>query len=121
MLYSLILQKQTRNFFQNGGRAPGAPVLDPPLDCICTLCGHCKSMVVHFCHHLSDKFVDLSDLYVNWSVIHAELSYDYVDLSKYHHNCKLLYLAFIACSAPICHLHVILISDKSTSISDQQT
>ena len=33
MLYSQNLQKQTRNFFQNGGGggAPGVPVLDPPL------------------------------------------------------------------------------------------
>ena len=31
MLYSQNLQKQTPILFQTGGRAPGAPVLDPPL------------------------------------------------------------------------------------------
>ena len=44
-------------------------------------------MVAYFCHHLSDKYVNLSDLYVDWSVIYVDLSDHYVDLSKkYHHN-----------------------------------
>ena len=37
-------------------------------------------MVAYFCHHLSENYVDLSDLYVY-------LSDHYVDLSEnYHHN-----------------------------------
>ena len=31
MLWSQHFQKYTRNNFQTGGRAPGAPALDPPL------------------------------------------------------------------------------------------
>ena len=37
-------------------------------------------MVAHFCHRLSDNYVDLSDLYVDLSDHNVDL------LEKYHHN-----------------------------------
>ena len=40
-----------------------------------------RIMVAYFCHHLSDNDADLSDLYVDWSVIYVDLS-DHVDLSE---------------------------------------
>ena len=59
------------------------------------------NMVAYSCHHLSDNYVDLSDLYADLSVIDVDLSDNsvylsdlyvdfwghFVDLSeKYHHN-----------------------------------
>ena len=38
-------------------------------------------MVAYFCHHLSDKYVDLSDIYVDLSDLYVDLSDLYVDLS----------------------------------------
>ena len=44
-------------------------------------------MGAYFCHHLSDNYVDLSELNVNLSVIYVDLSNHFVDLSeKYNHN-----------------------------------
>ena len=37
-------------------------------------------MVAYFCYHLSDNFVDLSDLYADLSVISVELLDHHVDL-----------------------------------------
>ena len=41
------------------------------------------SMVAYFCHHLSDNYVDLSDLFV-LSDRYVDLSDRYVDLSLIH-------------------------------------
>ena len=43
--------------------------------------------VTYFCHHLSDNYVDLLDLYVDFSVIHVDLS-----AKKKHHTSS-----FISC------------------------
>ena len=46
-----------------------------------------KCMVAYFCHYLSYKYVDLSDLYVDLSAFYVDLSDHYIDLAeKYHHN-----------------------------------
>ena len=37
---------------------------------------------MHFCHHLTDDYVDLSDLYVVSSVFYVDLSDHYVSLSE---------------------------------------
>ena len=41
-------------------------------------------MVAYFCHHLSDKYVDLSDLYVVLADLNVDSSDLYVDLSLIH-------------------------------------
>ena len=40
----------------------------------------CKSLVAYFCHHLSDNYVDLSDLYVVLLDLYVDLSDLYVVL-----------------------------------------
>ena len=39
-------------------------------------------MVVYFCHHLSDNYVDMLDLYVDLSVMFVDLSDHDVNLSE---------------------------------------
>ena len=39
-------------------------------------------MVAYFCHHLSENYVDFSDLNVDLSAINDVLSAHYVDLSE---------------------------------------
>ena len=45
-------------------------------------------MVAYFCHHLSDNYVDLSDLYDDFLVIYmyVDLSGFYIDLSEKKSN-----------------------------------
>ena len=44
-----------------------------------------KNMVVYFCYHLSDNYVDLSYLYFDLSGIYVDLSDHYVDVSEKNH------------------------------------
>ena len=48
------------------------------------------TMVAYFCHHSSDNYADLPDLYVVFSDLNVDLSDLYVDLSDIMSTCQIL-------------------------------
>ena len=49
-------------------------------------------MVAYFCHHLSDNYVDLSNLHVDLSDLYVDLSDLYIDLSDLYVDLSLINL-----------------------------
>ena len=73
-------------------------------------------MVAYFCHHLSDNYIDLSDLlYVVLSDLYVDLLDLYVDLSDLYVDLSLIHLLrinFINVFLPSYVIH------KTTKLSD---
>ena len=59
------------------------------------MCDYFVTIVVYFCHNLSDNYVNLSDLYVDMRVIYVDLSYHDVNLSDVISNYR--YRIFLYC------------------------